>query len=206
MLARLRLGALNATTCGRCFCTATRGWHKKDFYAILGITPSATQVEVKHAYYRLSMKHHPDRNVGSTQAHHKFAEISEAYSVLGQFELRKKYDMGRMHHSTAHRHQPRAHQTRHTSGTGGMRRHSHTIYNFDEYYRAHYGPTLEEQIRETRKKRRGPRDQHVHPRDQHARNRTHALLLGVMAAIMIGWISSDDTKNKSSTTSKSLTR
>lgn len=65
-----------------------------DLYATLRLSPSATQQQVKEAYYALSMKYHPDRNRGSEEAHRKFTEITEAYSILGQYELRKKYDKG----------------------------------------------------------------------------------------------------------------
>ncbi len=80
-----------------------------DLYATLRLTPSATQQQVKEAYYALSMQFHPDRNKGSEEAHRKFTEITEAYSILGQYELRKKYDKGLIqqfpgqHHN--HKHQ-----------------------------------------------------------------------------------------------------
>ena len=66
----------------------------KDLYSVLGVSPSATQQQVKEAFYELSMKYHPDRNMGSSEAHQKFTDLTEAYSVLGQYQLRKKYDKG----------------------------------------------------------------------------------------------------------------
>lgn len=75
----------------------------KDLYSTLGVPPSATQQQVKDAYYKLSLKYHPDRNRGSMEAHQKFTQLTEAYSVLGQYELRKKYDKGLYlgsHHAT----------------------------------------------------------------------------------------------------------
>ncbi len=66
----------------------------KDLYAVLGVPPSATQKQVKEAYYALSMKYHPDKNKGSDDAHYMFTSLTEAYSVLGQYESRKKYDKG----------------------------------------------------------------------------------------------------------------
>ena len=79
----------------------------KDLYAILGVSPNATQQQVKDSYYKLSLQYHPDRNKGSLEAHQKFTDLTEAYSVLGQYELRKKYDKGLLHqhpgrHHTAH--------------------------------------------------------------------------------------------------------
>lgn len=80
---------------------STRTHHKPihrekphDLYATLRLTPAATQQQVKDAYYSLSMQFHPDRNLGSEEAHQKFTEITEAYSILGTYDLRKKYDKG----------------------------------------------------------------------------------------------------------------
>ena len=69
----------------------------QDLYAILGVSPSATQQQLKDAYYKLSLQYHPDRNMGSSEAHQKFTALTEAYSVLGQYEQRKKYDKGLLH-------------------------------------------------------------------------------------------------------------
>jgi len=66
----------------------------KDLYGILGVSPAATQQQVKEAYYRLSLKYHPDRNMGSEDAHKMFTELTEAYSIIGQYQTRKKYDRG----------------------------------------------------------------------------------------------------------------
>jgi hypothetical protein len=74
----------------------------KDLYAILGVSPHATQQQVKDSYYKLSLQYHPDRNRGSQEAHRKFTDLTEAYSVLGQYELRKKYDKGLLQHFGRH--------------------------------------------------------------------------------------------------------
>lgn len=78
----------------RCLSSRIHMEKPKDLYAILNVSPSATQQQVKDSYYKLSMKYHPDRNMGSPQAHQKFTSITEAYSVLGQYDLRRKYDKG----------------------------------------------------------------------------------------------------------------
>ncbi|EDV20495.1 uncharacterized protein TRIADDRAFT_9023, partial [Trichoplax adhaerens] len=62
------------------------------YYYVLGISPSATQAEIKASYYRLCKKYHPDVIGSSLVDHNKFTEITEAYSVLASVELRRKYD------------------------------------------------------------------------------------------------------------------
>lgn len=66
----------------------------KNHYDSLGITPRATQAQVKSAYYKLSKIHHPDRNDGSEASSQKFREVSAAYEILGNVKLRKMYDKG----------------------------------------------------------------------------------------------------------------
>lgn len=67
----------------------------KDFYQILGVSKTATEQEIKKAYRKLAMEHHPDRNQDNQKAaEEKFKEISEAYSVLSDPQKRQKYDMG----------------------------------------------------------------------------------------------------------------
>ena len=64
----------------------------KDFYAVLGVSSSASQDEIKKTYRRLAAKHHPDKNPNDAKAAERFKEISEAYTVLGDPEKRKQYD------------------------------------------------------------------------------------------------------------------
>ncbi len=65
---------------------------KKDFYQILGVNRSASAEEIKKAYRKLALQHHPDRNHDNPEAEEKFKEASEAYSVLGNVEKRQIYD------------------------------------------------------------------------------------------------------------------
>lgn len=66
----------------------------RNLYDDLGIPKTATQSEIKNAYYNLSMVYHPDKNEGCEKASRKFRNISEAYEVLGNFRTRRMYDKG----------------------------------------------------------------------------------------------------------------
>jgi hypothetical protein len=66
----------------------------KDFYAILGVSPHASDVEIKKAFRKLAVKYHPDKNP-SPSAHQLFQEINEAYDILGDREKRSLYDARR---------------------------------------------------------------------------------------------------------------
>ncbi|MEM1175888.1 MAG: molecular chaperone DnaJ [Pseudomonadota bacterium] len=65
---------------------------KRDYYEVLGVSKSASDDEIKKAYKRLAMKHHPDRNEGNADAEAKFKEAREAYGVLKDGDKRAAYD------------------------------------------------------------------------------------------------------------------
>lgn len=64
----------------------------RDYYEILGVERSATVVEIKKAYRKVALKHHPDRNPDDPEAENKFKEAAEAYEVLSNDEKRSRYD------------------------------------------------------------------------------------------------------------------
>lgn len=65
---------------------------KRDFYEVLGVSRSASADEIKKAYRRLAMKHHPDRNKDDDSAEAKFKEAKEAYEALSDADKRAAYD------------------------------------------------------------------------------------------------------------------
>ena len=65
---------------------------KRDYYEILGVARTAADPEIKSAYRKLALKHHPDRNPGSKEAEEKFKEAAEAYAVLADEDKRRMYD------------------------------------------------------------------------------------------------------------------
>ncbi len=65
---------------------------KRDYYEVLGLQRTASLDEIKKAYRRLAVQHHPDKNPGDHTAEEKFKEAAEAYGVLSDEEKRARYD------------------------------------------------------------------------------------------------------------------
>ena len=65
---------------------------KRDYYEVLGVEREATDQQIKSAYRKLAMKHHPDRNPNDRDAEERFKEAAEAYAVLADREKRGMYD------------------------------------------------------------------------------------------------------------------
>merc|ERR1711933_703044 len=72
---------------------------RKDFYKILGVEKTANDDEIKKAYRKRAMVHHPDRHAGATEVEkkdheQKFKEVGEAYAILSDEKKRRMYDSG----------------------------------------------------------------------------------------------------------------
>lgn len=65
---------------------------KRDYYEILEVTKTATAEEIKKAYRKKAIQHHPDKNPGNKEAEEKFKEAAEAYEVLSDQNKRARYD------------------------------------------------------------------------------------------------------------------
>src|SRR3569623_241041 len=64
----------------------------RDYYEILSVERTCTEVELKAAFRKAAMQHHPDRDPGDHEAEARFKEINEAYSVLSDAQKRAAYD------------------------------------------------------------------------------------------------------------------
>uniref|UniRef100_A0A8C6RDH1 DnaJ homolog subfamily C member 30, mitochondrial n=1 Tax=Nannospalax galili TaxID=1026970 RepID=A0A8C6RDH1_NANGA len=126
-------------------------------YELLGVPSTATQAQIKAAYYRQSFLYHPDRNSGSAEAAERFTRISEAYLILGSTTLRRKYDRGLLSDQDLRGPgvrpsrtpapdpaPPRPPPSTARARAGDPRR---TMFDFDAFYQAHYGEQLERERR-----------------------------------------------------------
>ena len=64
----------------------------EDYYDILGVKKDASDDEIKHAFRKLAIKYHPDKNPGDKEAEKQFKKVSEAYEVLSDKQKRARYD------------------------------------------------------------------------------------------------------------------
>ncbi|WP_158607439.1 DnaJ domain-containing protein, partial [Pseudomonas syringae group genomosp. 7] len=65
---------------------------KRDYYEVLGVERGSSEADLKKAYRRLAMKHHPDRNPDDKASEEMFKEANEAYEVLSDASKRAAYD------------------------------------------------------------------------------------------------------------------
>lgn len=128
---------------------------KSAYYDILQVSPNATQAQIKTAYYKQSFIYHPDKNTGSEHAASRFSQISEAYNVLGNKTSRKKYDAGILSEADVQGLSRPTATKETTSGSSSdatrnrrspeVSARSENVFDFDAFYRAHYGEQLQRQ-------------------------------------------------------------
>lgn len=158
---------------------------QRDWYAVLGVTHTSTQKQIKTAYYDMSKKYHPDLNSGkqSELASSKMADLSEAYKVLGNIDSRKVYDRERLWRkgSTSKRiTEPYSKQeVRLYQASGGYQ----SAIKYDEWTKAHY----KEQTTRYRKQQEADRLYTLTKGEQEDKeqNQAYAYGIGVMGAFIV---------------------
>ncbi len=65
---------------------------KRDYYEVLGVSKDASDRDIKKAYRRMAMKHHPDRNPDDKKSEESFKEVNEAYEMLSDSQKKAAYD------------------------------------------------------------------------------------------------------------------
>lgn len=190
-----------ASSKARCYSRRSEEAHllhrsKTAYYDILKVSPSATQSQIKTAYYKQSFIYHPDKNLGSKEATERFSEISEAYSVLGNISLRRKYDRGIL--TQSHLQSPGKPSSKHTSSrsTGSQqqqyhhqhraRRFSQTggkpMFDFDAFFQAHYGEQLQRE-RDLKAKKKQMEEMQKEKANQFRQQKTLEFTLVMMLAM-----------------------
>ena len=91
----------------------------KNPYTLLGVAKTATDKEIKSAYRKLAKKLHPDVNPGNSAAEAKFKEVTAAYNLLSNPDLRRQYDTGQVD-ASGQQQNPFAGGFRHANAQGGM--------------------------------------------------------------------------------------
>ncbi|XP_060074595.1 dnaJ homolog subfamily C member 30, mitochondrial-like [Ylistrum balloti] len=128
--------------------------HKKDLYEVLELSSKATSVQIKGAYFRLSKKYHPDVNKNEN-AVAKFAEIAEAYEILGKPHSRRLYDKGLEQEdelgNTKHPDGWKAYRKGFKKYDGPPVRGRTSIYDFDTWTKTHYAEVFEKRAAEKKK-------------------------------------------------------
>eukprot|EP00804_Cyclotella_cryptica_P024739 CCRYP_001702-RA/>CCRYP_001702-RA protein AED:0.34 eAED:0.35 QI:0/0/0/1/1/1/2/0/264 len=104
----------------------------KTHYEVLELSNNAELIDIKKAYRRLALKHHPDRNNGSAESNERFKEISEAYTVLSNPSSRRDYDLSLKFPSSTNVGAQSSYPQTYTKKRGGSR---DPFQQFDDLFR-----------------------------------------------------------------------
>ena len=170
----------------------------RSHYDVLGVTPRASEAQIKDAYYRLSKKFHPDVNK-SAGAQKKFSEISEAYETLGNRARRRIYDgathgsrggmasavRGKRVHVEYDEFQRGAGQFKERPGTPVSGKTAK--FDFDEFYRQHYGSVLDD-TRNLRTKQKRFRDAARGQQEYHGRTSMRVIFIVMAMSCVFGLV------------------
>ncbi|XP_067289752.1 dnaJ homolog subfamily C member 30, mitochondrial [Pseudorasbora parva] len=165
---------------------------KSAYYDILGVSATATHAQIKTAYYKQSFIYHPDKNAGSEHATSMFSQISEAYNVLGNKALRRKYDRGILSQADLlGSSRPPGRESPAAGGQHTRARHSpsvgpaqQNIFDFDAFIRSHYGEQLEreKQLRQRREELLRKKKEHY---EEVKLGRLKEITVGLMLAMAV---------------------
>lgn len=100
-----------------------------DYYSILGVSKNANDVDIKKAYRKLAIKHHPDKNKDDKASEETFKKLGEAYSVLSDSEKRNQYDQVG-HHNFVN-----------SASSGGFNRSSDPFEAFNSFFQGGFHKT-----------------------------------------------------------------
>lgn len=169
---------------------------RTSYYDVLSVTPEATQSQIKTAYYKQSFIYHPDKNPGNKGAAKRFFEVSEAYAVLGNVTLRRKYDRGLLGPSDLQN--PRRPSKETTGRSAGVKQQQRrawqfsqtggkVLFDFDAFYQAHYGEQLQREkiLRARRKQMQEQQEKALRNRKMDRMVSMGAVLLLTMAGFLI---------------------
>ncbi|XP_029769238.1 dnaJ homolog subfamily C member 30, mitochondrial [Terrapene carolina triunguis] len=155
-------------------------------YELLGVSASATQAQIKAAYYQQSFRCHPDRNAGSAEAAARFTALHQAYAVLGSAALRRKYDRGALSREDSAARPPPSPPPPGQRRAPARRPPAAPVFDFDAFYRAHYGEQLErEQLLRERRQQRQRRQEEAAKRWQADRLTQFSVAVFLLSAMVL---------------------